>query len=106
VEGALASELIGRHSNNRVSSFIQPMSQLSSGNAHDSHAAFLQPSIAALVARRLVTHIVAYAINFDRKPGFGAIEIENVRSDWMLAAKNWLARIPGAQPDPKLRFKR
>jgi len=58
---------------------------------HYRDAVFLQPSIAAFVVSRSVAHAVAYSVNLDREVCLRAIEIENVRTDWMLAAEHRLA---------------
>jgi hypothetical protein len=76
------------------------MSQFRCGNADDGYTMFPQPRISTVIALRSITHAVAYPVNFDREVCFRAIEIEHVRTHWMLAAENWLTRQPDAQSFP------
>jgi hypothetical protein len=65
--------------------------------AHHPDTFTQQISIASNVAGRLVAHIVALSIDFDRQLGLGAIEIQNVGTKRVLASKPWLAI---TQPNP------
>jgi hypothetical protein len=40
---------------------------------------------------RPIAHVVAYAVDLDGEMRFRAIGVEHVRSNRMLAAKDWLA---------------
>ena len=53
--------------------------------------ATIEARIAAFVVLRSITHAVAYSINLDREMCFGAIEIEHVWTDWVLAAEDRLS---------------
>jgi hypothetical protein len=98
--GASASKHLCRHSNDRVSRFINTARQFASGNAHHRHAMRLKPSIAAGVALRPIAHVVTDSINLDREPRLRSKEIEHIWPDWMLATKHRLSRHALAQSIP------
>ena len=72
------------------------VAQIDHRNPQNSYAVFLQPSIAMFVASRSITHGVAYSIYLDSKVRFRTIEIENVRADGVLTAKDRLTGASGA----------
>jgi len=96
VEGAQDSKLLRRESNDGVRRFIDIAAQLRRGNAHHCHAVFLEPSVTLFVMLRPIAHVVAYAVDLNGEMGFRAIEVEDIRSDRMLAAEDWLAWKTGA----------
>ena len=91
VEGAQDSKLLRRESNDGVRRFIDIAAQLRRRNTHHCHAVFLQPSVTLFVVLRPIAHVVAYAVDLDGEMRFRAIEVEHVRSNRMLEAKDWLA---------------
>jgi len=74
--------------------------EIGRGYSHHFYAACLQPGIALRVTSRPVAHIVARAVDFDREPRFGAIEVEHVRTDRMLPPKDGTAGSALAQANP------
>lgn len=60
---------------------------LCGGNAQHCEAKSLKRYIALKIALRPVAAIMSLAIDFDDQLGFGAIEVGDVTSDRMLAAK-------------------
>ena len=50
-----------------------------------------KPIISVSIALRLITHIVADPVNFDCKASLRTIEIKNIWTNRMLAAKHRLA---------------
>src|SRR5580704_468852 len=91
VEGAQDSKALRRESNDGVRRFIDIAAQLRRRNAHHCHAVFLEPSVTLFVMLRPIAHVVAYAVDLNGEMGFRAIEVEDIRSDRMLAAEDWLA---------------
>ena len=63
------------------------MQNFSGGYSHYFDPLLPQPGIALRIALRPITHVVNDAIDFNRDLGLGAVEVENVGSDRMLAAK-------------------
>ena len=61
-------------------------------NTQNGDAVLPQPIIAPLITLWPVAHVMTGAINLDRKSCLGAVEIENIAADRMLAAKRRLAR--------------
>ncbi len=107
VEGASASKHLCRHSNDRISRFVDLTSQFACGNAHHRHAACLKPGVAPNVALRPIAHVVTHPINLDSKTCLGAIEIENIRADRMLPTKHRLSRrtLTQSVPQPHFRYR-
>jgi hypothetical protein len=52
VEGASDSKLVRRHSNDSISSFVNPAREIDRWNAYDCHAALLKPRVAADIQER------------------------------------------------------
>jgi hypothetical protein len=90
VEGAQDSKLLRGESNNGVRRFIDIAAQLCRWNTHHCHAVFLKPSVALFIVLRPIAHVVAYAVDLDGEMRFRAIEVEDIGSDRMLAAEDWL----------------
>jgi hypothetical protein len=105
VEGASPSPLLRRHSHDRVSQIIKISRQIIHGNPHNFNPVRLEPGVALLIALRPVAHVMTYAVELNRQPRGGAIEIEDVRADWMLPAKDRLTWFTSSQsaPQPNLR---
>ena len=61
---------------------------------------FLEPSVTLFVMLRPIAHVVAYAVDLDGEVCFRAIEVEDIRSDRMLAAEDWLTWEACAQAIP------
>jgi len=74
VEGALVRRHLVRHPNNRIGNFVDTHN-VNSSDANNGDAAFCEPRVVSLVALRSISHVMAYAINFDREPRLGAVEI-------------------------------
>ena len=92
VEGAQDSKLLRGESNDGVRRFIDIAAQLCRCNAHHCHAVFLEPSVTLFVALRPIAYVMAYAVDLDGEMRFWAIKVEDIGSDRMLAAEDWLAR--------------
>jgi hypothetical protein len=102
VEGASALKHRRRHANNRVGRLVDLMHQVDRGDAHHNYAVLLEPGVAALIALRPITHVIAYPVDLNREAGFGAIEVEHVRPNRMLTSKDRPARetCPQSAPQP------
>ncbi len=105
VEGARASKLPRRHSNDRVHRFVNSLRKFSGGDAQYGHTMLLQPSVAANIALGPIAHVMANSVDLDRQPRPRAIKVQHIRSDGMLATKDWLSRSARAQPVPQSRFR-
>jgi len=99
VEGAPQRHHLVCHANDRVS-YVVYARQIASGNAQDSDAMLLEPIIAPQITQWSVAHVMTSTIDFDRETRFGAVEIENVRPERMLAAKHRLASRACSQAAP------
>jgi hypothetical protein len=91
VEGALDSKRIRSHSNNRVRHFVDTSRDFSSRNTHNGDAVLLEPRIALFVVLRPITHIMARPIDLNRETSFRTVEVQHIRADRMLPAKNRLS---------------
>ena len=100
VEGAWASTFLRRHTKNCICNIVNVCHQFARRDADYRYTPRLEPFIAFNVALRPISHVVSDAIEFDRKPGFGTIKVENVGADRMLPSKSRLARQSRAQPAP------
>jgi hypothetical protein len=84
--------------NDRVGDIIDPVGHLACWNAHHRNALSSEPCVLSSVTFRPVGRVVAHPIDLDRKPSFAAVEVDDVRPNRMLAAKD---RRPGrASPQP------
>ncbi len=54
---------------------------------HDPQSLFAQGSKPYIVTGRPIAHIMCRAIDLDHQSGFSAIEVHDIRPDWMLAAE-------------------
>ncbi len=57
------------------------------GNADDLNAQRGKVSVSPRVARRLITHVMRYAVNLDHKLAVGAVEIDDYLANRMLPTK-------------------
>jgi hypothetical protein len=71
----------------RIGDFISIMKHVLCGDAKYVDAPALEPFSADIVALRPVDEIMGSAIDFDRKFGRRAIEVEDLRPDRVLPAK-------------------
>lgn len=71
--------------------------------ANDTQAA--RPQVLRTVAVIVILLFVAQAVNLDRQPGRGAIEVDDVRADYMLPTESNAAELLGAQAAPKKTFR-
>ena len=70
-------------------------------DAHDRDALTSKPMIARFVSRAFVIIPVRGAIDLDREPCGGAIEVEDDRAEGMLSPERRLIRSTAAQPRPE-----
>ena len=56
------------------------------GDAQHSEALRLEPIDPGIITSGPVAHVVGDPVYFDRELGRGAVKIEDVRTDWVLAA--------------------
>ncbi|KTF69932.1 hypothetical protein ATB93_06580 [Sphingomonas sp. WG] len=73
--------------------------------AEDAHALCFQPCVAGGVALRAVAAGMGFAIHFDREMGWGAVEVQHVRTGRVLLAEAQ-TRFVLAQREPKGDFRR
>jgi hypothetical protein len=97
VEGVGLDQLRSRP-NDRVGDIIDPVGDSARWNAHHRDALSSKPCVLSSVTFRPIGRVVAHPIDLDREPSFAAVEVEHVRPNRMLAAKD---RRPGrASPQP------
>jgi hypothetical protein len=70
-------------------------------HAHDLHALPRQPTIPTQVMRRLIGMSVSFAVHFEGETDGGAVEIENIRPDRVLAPKAEASESLSAKNDPE-----
>lgn len=75
------------------------------GEAQDAEALLFEPAGAARVVRGLERVVVRRAINFDAEAGLGAVEIQNVGAERMLAAEAQAGEAAAAQVGPQDDFR-
>jgi hypothetical protein len=105
VEGASPSEPLLRHSENRVSHFVDFTLQVTYRDPHYDYVMQLEPIITLAITRRPIGHVVTDSIEFDRQSRGRAIKIEHIRTYGMLPAKHRFAIFAPAEPAPKSRFR-
>jgi hypothetical protein len=97
----VASQQVEGQSHRCISRFVDLTWQFTHGNPQHGDTAFPQPLIATNIAPRSIAHVVTRAIKLDRQTRLRTIEIQNVRTDWMLASKHRLSQLATAQAAPK-----
>ncbi len=99
VVGAAAGAVQSR-ADNGIEVLVEAARQVGGSNPEHRDPALAQPGFASLVASGTVSKRVRDTLNLDREPRRGAIEVENVRADRMLAAEHRQRRIACAQMLP------
>jgi hypothetical protein len=69
-------------------------------DTHDSQSARLKPRVAAYVALGPIADVMTHAVDLDRQPRLRAKEIEHVRADRVLTAKDRRSRRTLPQSNP------
>ncbi len=84
---------------------IVPLEDVRGRDAQNGNVSACEPSGSLLVMANLFCGVVCGAFDFDSEPHRGAIEVENVGTDWMLAteAKAAHAAIAESLPEEGLR---
>jgi hypothetical protein len=83
-----------------VHGFFKSIAQFGCGNADNSYTLFPEPCVAAFVAGCPIGHVMADSVDLNSEPRGCTIEIENIRANRMLAAKNRLTWKACAQAIP------
>jgi hypothetical protein len=97
---------LSRHSHDRVSRVIGVTHHLGRRNAHHGKPARFKPRVAAYVALRPIAQVVAHPIDLHGKPRLGAVEVEHVAPDRVLATEDWRSGLSRAQSAPQSRLGR
>lgn len=71
----------------RFSDAFQIFHDFMIGKAHRAYSRFREKSVATLVICPTLVSPMLVAVNLDREPHRRAIEIQNIRSDWMLPSE-------------------
>ena len=88
---------------NRCRHGVHVSQNISGSDTKLSQAALCQGGIALCIANRPTSSIMRLTINFDDQSSISAVEVSNVASDRMLAAKPGTA-LPSAKTLPKQDF--
>jgi hypothetical protein len=88
------------HSHNSVDGIVELVDNVARGDPHYCDALCFEPRVPTHVALRAITDVVAHAIDLDREPCLGAIEVENIAAYRVLAAKGRRPRRTLSQAAP------
>ena len=79
-------------------SFVQ---DVTGGKPDDTDSLAIEPNLTASIMRRSLRTIVGRAIDFDAKTVIGAVEVQNIRPDGMLAAEPETRQLSAPQVLPQ-----
>jgi hypothetical protein len=99
VEGKFAGASIENGSNHG----LHVLHDFRRWNANYAQSLCRQPLVAASVGCGALPHVVRNAVDFHTKTGFCTIEVENIGTQWMLAAE-FQPQWPSTEVVPKLHF--
>ncbi len=106
VEGFLAAHTIFGRRTDRCQHAFQIHSDIIGRNAQHCEAVRLQPCGSSSIMRDLVRMLMARAVYFDGEANLGAVEVEHIRTDGVLAAEFKIGQSASAQADPEPGFRR